>query len=915
MALNFADLFEHAADAFGERTAVACGDRQVTYAELDERTNRLAHHLAGLGVGPGDHVGLYARNSIEALETLIASCKLRASAVNINYRYVENELHYMFADADLTALVYDRRLAPLVAAGAHAAPGLRGLVEIDDGSEANPKTTATDYNTALKAAAPDRDFPPRSNDDVYIIYTGGTTGYPKGVMWRHEDIWRTLGGGIDFITGEPLPDEWAQSRKGLEAGEFVKLCAAPLIHGNAQVAALAGLFAGETIVLLPAFDPNEIWRAIAKHQVNVLVIIGDAMARPLVEAYAQGDYDASSLVAVSSSAALFSPAVKDACAKALPDAVITEAIGSTETGFAGISFVSPGEPHRGGPTVMAGPDVIVLGDDGLAAPGQVGRLARGGHVPLGYYKDPARTAAMFAEVDGKRYAIPGDMARVEDDGTADPARPRQHVREHRRREGLPRRGRGRAQVAPRRVRRAGHRRARRTARPAGRRAHPTKTGRRPRPRRAAGARPPADRRVQGAAQHLAGRGHPAYRVRQGRLRLGPRVRRDPRARPGPRIRRPLVQYPEVSATVRTPLCDLFGLEHPIVGFSPSEHVAAAVSRAGGLGVLGAVRFNDPAELDKTLDWMDAHTDGRPYGIDVVMPARVPTEGAAKDLDELIPEQHKDFVQDTLLKLGVPPLPDDAQAADGVLGWLHSIARQHVEVALAHPARLIANALGPPPPDVIASAHERGMLVAALAGTAEHARRQVASGVDIVVAQGYEAGGHTGEIGSMVLIPEVVDAVQAQATVLAAGGIGCGRQIAAALALGAAGVWMGSAWLATEEYATTTNAPAVTEAVLAATSSDTVRSRIYSGKPARLLKNRWTDAWEQPGAPEPLGMPLQNLLVSEAHQRLIRSGRPEVVPMPAGQIVGRITEVRPVAAVMADLIKEAHQTLEKLNNLR
>ena len=257
--------------------------------------------------------------------------------------------------------------------------------------------------------------------------------------------------------------------------------------------------------------------------------------------------------------------------------------------------------------------------------------------------------------------------------------------------------------------------------------------------------------------------------------------------------------------MRTPLCDLFGLEHPIVGFSPSEHVAAAVSRAGGLGVLGAVRFNDPAELDKTLDWMDAHTDGRPYGIDVVMPARVPTEGAAKDLNELIPEQHKDFVQDTLLKLGVPPLPDDAQPADGVLGWLHSIARQHVEVALAHPARLIANALGPPPPDVIASAHERGMLVAALAGTAEHARRQVASGVDIVVAQGYEAGGHTGEIGSMVLIPEVVDAVQAQATVLAAGGIGCGRQIAAALALGAAGVWMGSAWLATEEYATTTNA--------------------------------------------------------------------------------------------------------------
>ena len=313
--------------------------------------------------------------------------------------------------------------------------------------------------------------------------------------------------------------------------------------------------------------------------------------------------------------------------------------------------------------------------------------------------------------------------------------------------------------------------------------------------------------------------------------------------------------------------------------------------------------------------MDASTGGRPYGIDVVMPARVPAEGAAPDLDRLIPQAHRDFVDQTLLRLGVPPLPDGAQAADGVLGWLHSVARQHVEVALAHPARLIANALGPPPPDVISSAHARGMLVAALAGKAEHARRQAAGGVDIVVAQGYEAGGHTGEIGSMVLIPEIVDAVGGQVPVLAAGGIGCGRQIAAALALGAVGVWMGSAWLVTREYAQMTAAPAVTQAVLAATSSDTVRSRIYSGKPARLLRNRWTDAWEQPGAPEPLGMPLQNLLVSEAHQRLMRDGRPDVVPMPAGQIVGRLTEVRPVADVMTALVREADQALDRLGGLR
>jgi NAD(P)H-dependent flavin oxidoreductase YrpB (nitropropane dioxygenase family) len=368
-------------------------------------------------------------------------------------------------------------------------------------------------------------------------------------------------------------------------------------------------------------------------------------------------------------------------------------------------------------------------------------------------------------------------------------------------------------------------------------------------------------------------------------------------------------------TVRTSLCPLLGIEYPIAGFSPSEHVAAAISRAGGLGVLGCVRFNDPADLDTVLDWMDANTDGRPYGVDVVMPARVPAEGAPADLGSLIPAGHREFVEDTLLKLGVPPLPDDSPAGDGVLGWLHSVARQHVEVALAHPARLIANALGPPPPDVIARAHERGMLVAALAGKAAHARDHVALGVDIVVAQGYEAGGHTGEIASMVLIPEVVDAVGADVPVLAAGGIGCGRQIAAALALGADGVWMGSAWLTTQEYALTAAAPALRDALLAATSSDTVRSRIYSGKPARLLRNRWTQAWAEPGAPEPLPMPLQNLLVSEAHQRLMRSGQPDVVAMPVGQIVGRMNEVRSVAEVMAALVTETGEALARLDGLR
>ena len=354
---------------------------------------------------------------------------------------------------------------------------------------------------------------------------------------------------------------------------------------------------------------------------------------------------------------------------------------------------------------------------------------------------------------------------------------------------------------------------------------------------------------------------------------------------------------------------LLGVEHPIFGFSPSEHVAAAVSRAGGLGVLGCVRFNDPADLEAALAYMDDNTDGKPYGVDIVMPASVPIE---TDLQSQIPFGHKDFVEETLLKLGVPPLPPDRPVSDGVLGWLHSVARSHVEVALRHRPRLIANALGPPPADVVGKAHEHGMLVAALAGKAEHARHHVALGVDVIVAQGYEAGGHTGEIASMVLVPEVVDAVGDSVPVLAAGGIGSGRQVAAALALGASGAWMGSAWLVSQEYRMST--ASVRTALLRATSSDTVRSRIYTGKPARLLRNKWTDAWAAPGAPAPLPMPLQNLLVSEAHQRLMHADDPDVVPIPVGQIVGRMNSVRPVAAIMADIVSELRATLTRLGSL-
>jgi NAD(P)H-dependent flavin oxidoreductase YrpB (nitropropane dioxygenase family) len=352
--------------------------------------------------------------------------------------------------------------------------------------------------------------------------------------------------------------------------------------------------------------------------------------------------------------------------------------------------------------------------------------------------------------------------------------------------------------------------------------------------------------------------------------------------------------------MRTRICDLLGIDLPIVGFTPSPEVAAALSRAGGLGVLGAIRYTTVEELEGALAWMDEHVGGKPYGLDIVMPAKHVEGDDLRALEGMIDERHKQFVEEILTRFGVPPLPAGAPSPAGINAWVHARARAQIEAALRHPIKLLANALGPPPGDVIEEAHARGVLVAALAGKAEHARAHKAAGVDIVVAQGHEAGGHTGEVTTMVLVPEVVKAVE-PLPVLAAGGVGTGQQIAAAIALGADGAWMGSVWLTSEEYRL--ESPVVTEKLLAATSSDTVRSRVISGKPARMLRTAWTAAWEEAGSPGTLPMPLQGLLVAEAEARIRLHQSRALLGTPVGQIVGQMNAIEPVRTIVERLVRE------------
>ena len=363
--------------------------------------------------------------------------------------------------------------------------------------------------------------------------------------------------------------------------------------------------------------------------------------------------------------------------------------------------------------------------------------------------------------------------------------------------------------------------------------------------------------------------------------------------------------------MKTAVADMLGIEYPILAFSHCRDVVAAVTNAGGFGVLGAVAHT-PKQLEIDLAWIDEHVGGKPYGVDLLLPQKY--EGADEGgldreaLRQLLPAEQQAFVDDIMARYQVPELDDEQREAVSRLGGMNVSPKGYeplLDVAFDHPIKLIASALGPPPVALIERAHAADVLVAALAGTKEHAVRHQEIGVDIIVAQGTEGGGHTGEVATMVLVPEVVDAV-APTPVLAAGGIGNGRQVAAAMALGAQGVWCGSVWLTTEEAETQ---PVIKEKYLAARSKDTVRSRSITGKPARMLKTKWTEEWERTDGPGPLGMPLQPLLVSEAQARINRaantpgSGAQELATYFVGQVVGQMNVSKKAGQVVLDMVNE------------
>jgi acyl-CoA synthetase (AMP-forming)/AMP-acid ligase II len=421
MEYNLADLWERVADTVPEREAMVCGDTRLTYTAADARINRLAHFLQSRGVGPGDHVALYLQNGVEYLEGMLAAFKIRAVPVNVNYRYVEEELRYLFNDADAKAVLFHREFAPKLNAIRALVPMLTTFVSVEDGSDEDISALdATAYADALASSSDERDFPVRSADDLYVLYTGGTTGMPKGVLWRHEDIFFGAFGGGDFA-GRAIaaPEEIAERA---EAGRTRCLPACPFMHGTAHWMAFTALYGGGTVVISEdrRFDPIRLWELASREHVNFLVIVGDAFARPLVDALDEldGRVDLSGLVVILSGGAILSPSVKTDLADRMPGSMIIDGYGSSEAGGQGQSVTVKGAEPSEAPRFRVNDETTVLTSEYEIAPvGVVGKLARRGHIPLGYYKDPEKTAATFPVAHGVRWSVPGDDARIEEDGT------------------------------------------------------------------------------------------------------------------------------------------------------------------------------------------------------------------------------------------------------------------------------------------------------------------------------------------------------------------------------------------------------------------------------------------------------------------------------------------------------------------
>ena len=426
MALNIADLAEHAIDAVPDRVALISGDEQLTYAKLEEKANRLAHYLLDQGVKKDDKVGLYCRNRIEIVIAMLGIVKAGAILVNVNFRYVEGELKYLFDNSDMVALVHERRYADRVANVLPETPAVKTVLSVEDGSDDDyQRYGGVEFYSALEQGSPERDFGERSADDIYLLYTGGTTGFPKGVMWRHEDIYRVLFGGTDFATGEFVKDEYDLAKAAAENPPMIRYPIPPMIHGATQSATWMSIFSGQTTVLAPEFDADEVWQTIEKHKVNLLFFTGDAMARPLLDALTKlhdggREPDLSSLFLLASTAALFSTSIKEKFLELLPNRVITDSIGSSETGFGGTSIVAKGQSHTGGPRVTIDHRTVVLDEDGnevKPGSGVRGMIAKKGNIPVGYYKDEEKTRQTFRTFNGVRYAIPGDYAEVDADGS------------------------------------------------------------------------------------------------------------------------------------------------------------------------------------------------------------------------------------------------------------------------------------------------------------------------------------------------------------------------------------------------------------------------------------------------------------------------------------------------------------------